>query len=127
MDLKVVPCGDDAWEVRLVIWGPEMEANYDYRALEVPMADCAPTRIPVAIPVREVWQPRYAVESVAMGIAHGLAMMNASVTIDWHPELPKSLKLELECENEEDGFSFATSGCCSWDEWVEHVHWKPER
>lgn len=121
LDLQVLPCGEEAWEVHLVIWAKEIPSGYE--ALHVRLDDCLDVSKFRGIgfdPRRfSSPDPECLVSDVGMAFAYALCDITPIVTIEHaSEERGKDPAVELRLRTR----FYESSALCSWQEFVQHVH-----
>lgn len=121
LDLQVHPCGEEAWEVHLVIWAKEIPAGYE--ALHVRLDDCLDVSRfrGIGFDPRRFSSPDAAclVTDVGMAFAQALAEGEPSISVDHaHDERGTDPAVELRLRTR----FYASSALVSFKEFLEHVH-----
>jgi len=120
LDLQVHPCGEEAWEVHLVIWAKEIPSGYE--ALHVRLDDCLDVACfrGVGFDPRRFTSPDPAclVTDVSMAFAHALCDIRPKVTIEHAQDVRgEGPTVELHLRTR----FYESSGFVSFKEFLEHV------
>lgn len=120
MELRVRPCGGEAWEVLLVLWAAVVPIGYE--PLEVVLEDCLDlTRFKDAtVDPLDLQSPRDLVDDVARALARVLAVRVSSIIAELDLERG-AVTFTVEAERADGYLHFHSRGSCPLNSYLDHV------